>query len=100
MTRTFYLFLKLGRTPESTEIPKSEETLIPPKSSETSNPPLTLPTTPKSKVTFDRFASIQAENAYKITFSHHPVLGEREININDYPAPEYALIKKKIIDRH
>lgn len=59
-------------------------TILPPKSIETLNPPPTS-TTSHIEVSFESFVSTKAEDVYRTIFSHCPIFGEREININDFP---------------
>lgn len=83
--------------PISAKDPKCGET--PPKIGETSIPPPSTHTIPKSEISFKRFASIEIENANRNIFSHKPVLGKREVSINNFPTPKYALIKQIFVER-
>lgn len=69
---------------ENLNTSKFGETSLSPKTSETSMPPPSTPTTPKSEVLFERFTSAETENAYRVIFSHHLVLGEREVKVDDF----------------
>ncbi|XP_042974151.1 uncharacterized protein LOC122305633 isoform X1 [Carya illinoinensis] len=47
----------------------------------------------------DRFTSIEAENAYRNTFSKRPVLGEWEVSIHDFPSDDFQIIRHIFIER-
>ncbi|KAG6713198.1 hypothetical protein I3842_05G140700 [Carya illinoinensis] len=59
------------------------------------SPSVTAPT----GATPDCFTSVEAENAYRNTFSKRPVLGEREVSINDFPMDDFQLIRHIFIER-
>ncbi|KAG6679153.1 hypothetical protein I3842_14G116000 [Carya illinoinensis] len=63
-----------------------------------SPPPSPFVTAP-TEATPDRFTSVEAENAYKNTFSKRPVLGEREVSINDFLTDDFQIIRRVFIER-
>ncbi|KAG6675550.1 hypothetical protein I3842_15G108700 [Carya illinoinensis] len=64
---------------------------LPPSPSQSVPVPTEVPT--------DRFTSIEAETAYRNTFSKRPVLGEREVSIHDFPSDDFQIIRHIFIER-
>ncbi|KAG6703619.1 hypothetical protein I3842_07G093600 [Carya illinoinensis] len=63
-------------------------------------PPSPSPSVPvPTEAPPDRFTSIEAENAYRNTFSKRPVLGEREVSIHDFPSDDFQIIRHIFIER-
>ncbi|KAG7980996.1 hypothetical protein I3843_05G210200 [Carya illinoinensis] len=90
-------------TPVPSEHSSSEDvpSLEPMQLGDTSAPPPSpSPSVPvPTEAPTDRFTSIEAENAYRNTFSKRPVLGEREVSIHDFPSDDFQIIRHIFIDR-
>ncbi|KAG6641190.1 hypothetical protein CIPAW_09G056200 [Carya illinoinensis] len=90
-------------TPVPSEHSSSEDvpSLEPMQLGDTSAPPPSpSPSVPvPTEAPTDRFTSIEAENAYRNTFSKRPVLGEREVSIHDFPSDDFQIIRQIFIER-
>ncbi|KAG6714040.1 hypothetical protein I3842_05G183300 [Carya illinoinensis] len=65
---------------------------------ETSTPP-PPPLIAPPGATFERFTNVKVKPAYRTTFTKRPVLGEREVSINDFPMDAFQLIRRIFTER-